>query len=144
MALSHVLRLRWFWCSMLCVLCWGAWAILAKLGSREIPPDTMQFIFTIGTLPVAFALLAARRFNLEKSVRGISFGLLNGIFASIGSIAMLAAYHTTGNTYVITVAVALYPVLTVILAMVFLRERFTRCQAIGIAFAASAMVLFAL
>lgn len=138
------LNLRWFWYSIVCVVCWGAWAILAKLGSREIPPEAMQFIFTVGTLPVGLALLAARGFSIEKSARGICFALSNGVISAIGSVALFAAYHTTGNTYVITVAAALYPILTVILAVIFLRERLTRYQTIGIAFAAVAIVLFAL
>ncbi len=29
----------------------------------------MQFLFTVGALPVGIALLMARRFNLEKSVK---------------------------------------------------------------------------
>jgi bacterial/archaeal transporter family protein len=144
MAFSQALKLRWFWYSILCVLCWGAWAMLSKLGSREIPPETMQFLFTIGYLPVGFAVLAARRFQLEKTVRGISFGLLNGVLSAIGGLALFAAYHTTGNTYVITVASALYPMITVILAMIILRERLNRMQVLGIACAAGAIVLFAL
>jgi hypothetical protein len=57
MALRDTLKARWFWYSNLCVLCWGGWALLSRLGSREIPPQTMQFLFTIGTLPVGLALL---------------------------------------------------------------------------------------
>jgi hypothetical protein len=33
----------------------------------------MQFLFTVGTLPVCIALLIARRFKLEKSLKGISY-----------------------------------------------------------------------
>jgi len=73
MALREALKSRWFWYSILCVLCWGAWALLSKLGSRQIPPETMQFLFTVGTLPVCIALLIARRFKLEKSLKGISY-----------------------------------------------------------------------
>ncbi len=144
MAFTQALKLRWFWYSILCVLCWGAWAILSKLGSQEIPPQTMQFLFTLGTLPVGIALLIARRFQLERTVRGISFGLLNGVLSAVGSIALFAAYHTDGNTYVITVATAFYPMITVALSVALLRERLTRYQCLGIGFAGCAIVLFTL
>jgi hypothetical protein len=29
MALREALKSRWFWYSILCVLCWGAWALLS-------------------------------------------------------------------------------------------------------------------
>lgn len=135
---------RWFWYSILCVVCWGAWALFSKLGSREIPPDTMQFLFTVGTVPVGLVLLAGRRGKLEKSPRGIGYGILNGILSGIGGLTLFAAYHTNGNTSLITVATALYPMITVILAITILRERFRPIQAVGLLFAAAAIVIFSL
>jgi transporter family protein len=129
---------------MLCVLCWGGWALLSKLGSREIPPETMQFLFTIGTLPVCVALLIARRFRLENSPKGIFYAVLNGLLAGVGGLALFAAYHTNGNTSLITSATALYPVITVLLAVMVLRERFRLVQAVGLVFAAIAFVIFSL
>ena len=134
----------WFWYSNICVLCWGGWALLSKLGSREIPPETMQFLFTIGTIPVCLALLIGRRGKLEKSPRGITFAILNGILSGIGGLALFAAYHTNGNTSLITVATALYPMITVLLAVTILRERFQLIQVLGLIFAAIAIVIFSL
>ena len=144
MALSDALKARWFWYSILCVLCWGGWALLSKLGSREIPPETMQFLFTVGAVPVGIALLMARRFKLEKSKKGISFAVLNGILSGIGGLTLFAAYHTNGNTSLITVATSLYPTITVVLAVLILRERLSATQALGLLFAGVAIVLFSL
>ncbi len=134
----------WFWYAILCVLCWGAWAMLSKLGSQEIPPDTMQFLFTIGTIPVGLALLIARRGELEKSPRGISYGILNGVLSGLGGLTLFAAYHTNGNTTLITATSALYPMITVVLAVAILHERFRPIQALGLVFAAVAIVIFSL
>lgn len=144
MASKQTWNARWFWYSMICVLCWGGWAMLSKLGSREIPPNTMQFLFTIGTLPVGLALLIGRRGKLERSPRGITYGVLNGVLSGVGGLALFAAYHTNGNTSLITVATALYPMVTVILAVSILRERFGPVQALGLIFAAAAIVIFSL
>ena len=142
--IKHRLNAPWFWYSILCVLCWGGWALLSKLGSREIPPDTMQFLFTLGTIPVGLALLIGRRGKLEKSPRGITFAVLNGVLSGIGQLALFAAYHTNGNTSLITVATALYPMITVLLAVTILRERFQLVQVLGLLFAAIAIVIFSL
>lgn len=144
MALSDALKARWFWYSILCVLCWGGWALLSKLGSREIPPETMQFLFTVGAVPVGIALLVGRRFKLEKSKKGISYAVLNGILSGIGGLTLFAAYHTNGNTSLITVVTSLYPTITVVLAVLILRERLSATQALGLAFAGAAIVLFSL
>jgi transporter family protein len=86
----------------------------------------------------------ARRFKLEKSPKGISFAILNGVLSGIGGLALFAAYHTDGNTSLITVSTALYPMLTVLLAVTILRERFGIVQFIGLGFAAVAIVIFSL
>jgi transporter family protein len=144
MPIRDTLKARWFWYSLLCVLCWGAWAVCAKLGSMEIPSMAMQFIFTLGTIPVALALLAGKRFRLEKSPRGIFYAVANGVLSGIGGLALFAAYRSGGNTSVITAAAALYPMFTVVLAVVILRERLTRLQVAGLVFAGAAMVIFSL
>ena len=142
--LKQMRNARWFWYSMICVVCWGAWALLSKLGSREIPPDTMQFLFTVGTVPVGLALVLARRGKLEKSRPGIAYGVLNGILSGVGGLTLFAAYHTNGNTTLITATAALYPMITVALAITILRERFRPIQGLGLLFAAIAIVIFSL
>jgi uncharacterized membrane protein len=144
MVLLETLKARWFWYSVLCVFCWGGWALLSKLGSREIPPETMQFLFTVGALPVGIGLLISRHFKLEKSGKGISYAVVNGILSAVGGFTLFAAYHTNGNTSLITVATSLYPMITVVLAVLILRERLTATQVLGLAFAGAAIVLFSL
>jgi drug/metabolite transporter (DMT)-like permease len=118
--------------------------MVSKLGSREIPAAGMQFLFTLGALPVGLLLLAVRRFKLEKEGKGIFHATFTGILSGIGGMGLFAAYGSGGNTAVITTASSLYPVVTVGLALVFLRERLTWVQALGLCFATAAFVLFSL
>jgi uncharacterized membrane protein len=104
----------------------------------------MQFLFAVGAAPVGVALLMARRFKLEKSVKGISYAVLNGILAGVGQLALFAAYRTNSSTSVITAATALYPMITVVLAVLILRERLTTVQILGLVFAGVAVVIFSL
>lgn len=134
----------WLWYAIFCLLCWGPYAIFSKLGSSEIPALTMQFLFTLGGVPIAFGVLAARRFSLEPSPRGIVYSLIVGLLSAIGGTALFAAYGTGASTVVITVVTGLYPLVTVLLAVAFLRERLTKRQSIGLAFAVAAFVLFSI
>jgi len=42
--------------------------MVSKLGSREIPATTMQFLFTLGSLPMALMLLLVRRSSLSPGI----------------------------------------------------------------------------
>lgn len=48
-----------------------------------------------------------------------------------------------GNTSVITVVTAMYPLFSVVLAMLVLHERLTKWHFIGLGFAAASFVIFA-
>jgi drug/metabolite transporter (DMT)-like permease len=104
----------------------------------------MQFIFAFGFIPVAFLVLVLKPVKFEKSVRGISYSLGNGILAGIGGLTLFAAYRSGGNTSVITAATALYPLITVILAVLVLRERLNWLQVVGLGFAVVAIIIFSL
>jgi len=55
----------------------------------KVPQRRLQFLFTVGAMPVCIALLIARRFKLEKSPKGIFYAVLNGLLSSVGSLALL-------------------------------------------------------
>jgi transporter family protein len=144
MAMPAAFKAKWFWYSVLCNLCWGGWILCSKLGSNEIPASAMQFIFTFGFLPVTIVVLAVKPGKFEKSFLGIFYGTAMGILAGLGGLALFAAYRSGGNTSVITAATALYPLITVVLAISILRERLTWVQVLGVGFAAAAIIIFSL
>ncbi|HLW78701.1 MAG TPA: hypothetical protein VKU44_03790, partial [Terriglobia bacterium] len=88
---SSALKSKAFWYSLLCILCWGGWALLAKMGSDQVPAEASQFFFAWGAVPVALVLLAGRRFKLEKNSKGIFYSVANGVLSAIGSWALFAA-----------------------------------------------------
>ncbi len=135
---------KWFWYSLISVICFGGWGLFGKLGSFEIPPKTLQFIVTFGLLPVAPALFVGRRVKVDNNVRGVVSALASGILSGIAGLAFYAAFRTGGNTSVITAAAALYPMVTVLLAVQVLGERLTGSQIVGLGFAALAIILLSI
>ncbi|MGH9451625.1 MAG: EamA family transporter [Terriglobia bacterium] len=138
----RTLRTKWFWYSILCIACWGTWALLAKLGSEEVPANASQFLFAFGALPVGLVLFVRRKMKMEKDAKGIAYSVANGVLSGIGSWALFAAYRTGGNAAVVTTVTAMYPLITVLLAVAILRERLTRLHVIGLGFAVAAFVIF--
>src|SRR5260370_13830498 len=98
--------------SVFAAICWAGWALCSKFGSLEVPEREMQFLFGIGALPIALVLYARRSVRLERNRRGITFGLLNGLFSAVGMIALFAAYRVGGNTSAVTAVSAAFPAVT--------------------------------
>ncbi|HEY7307641.1 MAG TPA: EamA family transporter [Bryobacteraceae bacterium] len=144
MQVPAALKAKWFWYSILSVVCMGGWTLLGKLGTTEISAPTMQFLYPFGWLPVALACLWVRGFRLERSLRGALYSISIGVLGGIGGLAFFAACRTGGNTSAITAATAMYPLITVVLAVLILREKLTWLHVAGLVFAAVAFVLFSL
>jgi transporter family protein len=144
MRILNALKAKWFWYCVLALVGWGGWALLLKLGSMEIPAETAQFLSTLGLVPVGVGLLVAQGFKLEKNPAAIFCSVLSGVITVAGILALLAAYRVGGNTAIVAVTTALYPMVTIVLAVLILRERLTRIQLAGIGLAMIAIVIFSL
>ncbi len=114
---------------------------MAKLGADKIAPGPLQILATAGTFPLALLAFLQLRMRLEKDVRGISYGVLNGLLSGIGLLAYYAAV-SRGKVSVVGPVTSLFPLLTVVLAFIFLRERLNRMQMAGVALSLVAIVIF--
>jgi transporter family protein len=103
-------------------------------------PRAEQILYTAGMLPLAAAALIRLRGKLDTDKRGASFGVLNGMLAGLGQVAFYAALGL-GPASVVTALSGIFPLVTVVLAMIFLRERINLVQAGGVALALVAITL---
>lgn len=143
-AASQTVKTGWFWYSIVASLCWTAWAFTARLGSKEIPPATMQFVSAFGFLLVGLVLVVVRKPQLKNSLRGNAYALISGVLLGLGGVALYGAYRVGENASVVTATTSLYPVVTVLLAVTFLREKLNKVQIIGVGFAMVAILLLSL
>ncbi|MBZ5654877.1 MAG: DMT family transporter [Acidobacteriia bacterium] len=142
--LSGALNTRWFWYSILTVIGWAGWAIFLKLGSVEIPSEPSLFLQTAGMVPLAVVLWLGGSVRGPQSKKGIMYSLLNGIISGAGILCLLAAYRSGGNTSVVAVTTALYPLVTFVLAVLLLREKLNKSQMLGLVLATVSIVIFSL
>ena len=122
---------------------WAGWALLLKIGSLHLSAEKTQFFSTLGMVPVAFGILLRRRFSLETQWKGVSSSVVNGALSCGGILALLAAFKGGGNTAIVTTTTALYPMVTVLLAVPILHERLTNRQIAGLGLATLAFAIFA-
>jgi bacterial/archaeal transporter family protein len=132
----------WIAWTLLTLVSWGIWAILSKLIGDRIAVAHVQAISTLGVLPILVVLLAAKDSSTAGNRRlGILLALGSGIVSCAGNIAYYASLNQAKAATIIPLT-ALYPVVTVILAVPLLKERVNVLQWMGIGLSLAAMYLF--
>lgn len=121
---------------------WGLWGFIPKITTRYITPRSAVLYEVIGGLMVGLVVLYSLNFRPETDPRGIVPAVLTGVFGLLGAFCFLQAV-SRGPVSLVVVMTALYPVLTIILAMALLHEEITLRQGVGIVLAIIAMLLIA-
>src|SRR5687767_14404812 len=115
---------RWLLWSFAAVLCWGLWAVISKLIGDALSAAQSQALSTIGLVPVAAVLLASKRLTVSGNhYRGIGAAFGAGTLACAGNVAFYHALSLGGKAATLVPLTALYPLITVVLAVILLRER---------------------
>lgn len=131
----------WLYLSIITLLCWGLWGLFAKIASHHISPQAVYLWGSAGALFVTVLSLITG-FRFEYHVAGIFYSLLAGLTGGGGVIFFYYAMKEGKVSLVVTIT-ALYPVVTILLSFLILKEDITLKQALGMAFALIAMVLMA-
>jgi transporter family protein len=136
----------WLVYSLLTILLWGAWGAVSKIASSGMDANTNQIYFTVGLLPLMLLLLPAARRGGAGPQRhaGIAWAFVTGILGGAGNIAFFRALESGGKVSIVAPATALFPVVTVILAVTVLRERISKQQIAGFALALIAIYLLSM
>lgn len=134
---------RWVRWSVLALLSWGVWAIMAKLIGEALSGTHSQALSTLGILPVMLALGVAKKpSTTDNRGPGIPYALLGGALACAGNVIYYGVLSSGGKAAMIVPLTALYPLVTILLAMLLLRERLNLIQAGGLLLSLIAIYLF--
>ncbi len=133
---------RWLVFSLLAVGLWGVWGVINAPAGQALEPLPLQVFSTLGLAAVAFPLLASRRAREGKEFgRGFAFAFATGLCGSLGNVALSASLRMGGEVAIVLPLTSVYPLVTVILARVILKERLNRVQHLGFALALAALVV---
>ena len=124
--------LRWFLFSLLTMLLWGGWGVVSKPLSSTLSPWQVQTLSSLGLLPVLALLAGSGKLRAGADPRrGFWLAFASGVVGSLGNVAYYGALAAGGKAAAVTPLTALYPIVTIVLALVFLRERLNAIQAAG-------------
>lgn len=119
--------------------------LIAEAGEESIywPAATLK-LTTLGLVVIIVALAGARRSTWGARPRGKEwlFPITIGFFDVTANITFAAAAQQ-GKLAITSVVSSLYPVITVILAFIFLHERLAMSQRVGVVMALAGVVMLA-
>jgi drug/metabolite transporter (DMT)-like permease len=134
---------QWLRYSVLAMLAYGVWGAVSSLASQTVSPLTLQIVSTVGLFPVAIVLAFSK--NIHHSAnrnRGILLAMATGVIGGTGNLTLYQALRLGGEASVVFPLTGMYPLVTIILARLLLKERLNRVQVLGIALALVAIYLF--
>jgi drug/metabolite transporter (DMT)-like permease len=133
---------RWLIWALVAVFSWGIWAFVSKLLGEALTAAQSQALSTLGLLPI-FALLAfSGKLAGAANRRGAAWALAAGILGCLGNLAYYHALNLGGKAVTVAPLTALYPLVTVALAVLLLKEKLNRIQLVGISLSLVAIYLF--
>ncbi len=136
----------WYIFSILAFVSWGLWAFFIKLVEKHFSVSNIFFwyglFYFIFTFILSFLFLK-NEINRNIFNIWIIFIVIAGLAASLANFFFYYAL-SKGNASIIVPLTALYPLITIILSLVILKEKVTFYQTIGIILALIAGVLLSI
>jgi transporter family protein len=131
---------EWILPTMGTFICWGLWSFIPKITTRYIDPRSAVIYEVIGGIVLSLIVMSFMNFRLEIHPKGIALAGMAGLVGFVGALCFLFAV-SKGPVSIIAPLSALYPILSVILAVIFLNETVTIKHGLGILFAVLAVIL---
>ncbi|MCU0598182.1 MAG: EamA family transporter [Desulfobacterales bacterium] len=132
----------WVSYSIIALCFWGLWGFCEKVASRSVIPGNLIILSTLGSLSIfpIYLTLFAREFKFSWQNPDYYMSLAGGMAGAVGGVFFYFAISKGEASRVVTLT-SLYPMISVILASLFLNEALTLQKIAGIACAMAAMVL---
>jgi transporter family protein len=133
----------WLAYSLLVIVLWGIVGLLQKLGTNRVSANSLLIWLMAGYVLLIPWLLSTTRLS-DLTPRDTIIGTLAGITNGLGAWYLFASLESGAKASVAIPLTALNPLLTILLAMIFLSERLTGLQWFGIllAIVAGAMISY--
>ncbi|MCK4946322.1 MAG: DMT family transporter [Alphaproteobacteria bacterium] len=121
---------------------WGISTFLPKMALQSLSMESVLFYGAIGNMLVALPVLFFLKWRLEKDKKGIAIIACTSGFAVFSAMLYYYAIQLGPVATIVTIT-AMYPIVTLILARIFLKEKINLLQLLAIFMAMLSIVLLA-
>jgi bacterial/archaeal transporter family protein len=132
----------WLLPSLAALLCYGLVGLLQKLTTNRVSAENAFVWYSVGYLLLFPWFLHDADFTKVLGIY-VVLGILSGFIARIGEWFLFASLRNGAKASVAVPLTSTYPLVTLVLAMAFLKERPTTVQWAGIILAVVASALMA-
>ncbi len=132
----------WILYACITVVAWGVWGVFSKLASNYGRPRQTLLFQVAGVMAFGVIVLSMERFHITWSAQGFGWSAAAGFVNFIGFLTFFAAVEKGKVSTVIAMS-SLYPVITIVLSILFLHEKISSREGLGIACALLAGFLLA-
>ena len=132
----------WILYAFMTIMFWGLWGFCSKLASNYSRPRQTLLFQAVGVIAFALVVLAIERFQIQPTAAGFGWSFAAGFVNFMGFLAFFAAVEKGKVSTIISLS-SLYPVITILLSILFLHEKITAREGVGIGFALAAGWLLA-
>ncbi len=131
----------WLLYAIVTTLFFGVWGALIEVPEKAGFPATLGYsVWALTMIPCALVALGLAGWHLDAGFRLVVLGLAVGLLGAGGQIILFLVLRRA-PAYLVFPIVSLYPMLTVVLSAVFLRERASKKAWTGIVLALLALPL---
>ena len=123
------------------VIFMGVWGALIELPEKNgFPPTLGYVVWAVMMIPAAVVALAVNGWKLERDSRSILLGCLAGLLGAVGQLVLFLTLRIA-PAYIVFPILSLTPVVTILMAVLFLKESTGAMGWIGISIAVVAIFL---
>jgi len=133
----------WLAYAIITTVFWGIWGAFIEIPEKAGFPATLGYVvWSLTMIPCALVALKIINWKPETDKRSVFLGLIVGILGAGGQLILFEALRE-GPAYIVFPLISLFPVLTIILSVIFLKEHTNKKHWIGISLALIAAVFLA-
>ncbi|MEN8136481.1 MAG: EamA family transporter [Thermodesulfobacteriota bacterium] len=132
--------INWLPATLASLVLFGLWGFFPKLAMAHLDSRSALIYHAIGSLLVALVVLFTLKMQPAFHPRASLFAVLTGVAGFAGTLCFFAA-ASRGRISLVVSITALYPLITILLAAIFLKEPLTIKQLSGMACAIVAILL---
>ena len=131
---------NWLTPALFSLFSFGLWGLFTKLSVVHIDSKSALVYQTAGVLLVGLFTLSMMNFKPAADMKGFTYSILTGIAYGVGCLFYFVA-ASKGKIITVVTLTALYPLVTIVLAYLLLKEAVSLKQCSGIFLAFVAILL---
>jgi len=133
----------WLFFALIALLFFGLSGDTQKLATNEISMELCYVWFALAMLVIALCILALVPLDWHVRSKIIGLAVVGGVLNGFGCMTSFKALEVGGKASIVVPLCYLYPLVAILLALVFLHEKLTGTEVAGIALAVVAAFLLA-